>query len=181
MLALLQPLTPKFRLMQNICEIMVQEKKYFNRLVGRNCRLDEIQAAFLRYKLKNIDFENDIRIRNASIYNERLSELKDKLILPKFVNPDSKHVWHIYILLTEKRNELHQFLKENQVTTIFHYPIPPHKQECFKNTNISKLDLKISEQIHKQCISLPISSLHSSDEINYVCDKVIEFSVIKIF
>ena len=151
------------------------EKKYFNRLIGSNCRLDEIQAAFLSCKLKNIDQENDIRIRNANIYNKRLSRLKDKLILPSFGNSDYKHVWHVYVLLTNKRNELHEFLKENKITTIFHYPIPPHKQECFHKTNISKLQLKISEKIHEQCISLPISALHSSNEINYVCDKIFEF------
>ena len=143
------------------------QKKYFNRLIGRNCRLDEIQAAFLSIKLKNIDEENKVRIRNASIYRERLGAISNnEILLPSKTNNDFLHSWHIFVLLTKKREALNKFLKENKIDTLYHYPIPPHKQECFRNSPISKIKLPISEIIHKQCISLPISSLHSDAEIN---------------
>ena len=105
----------------------------------------------------------------------RLSFLQDKIKLPNDFNENYKHVWHIFIILTEKRNQLHEFLKNKGVETIFHYPIAPHKQECFKDSEISKMKLPISEKIHKECISLPMSPLHTSQEINYVCDCIIEF------
>ena len=150
--------------------------KYHNRLIGRNCRLDEIQAAFLNIKLKNIDKENKVRRGHASLYIKRLKELGDKeILIPSNLNNDFEHTWHIFVILTKKRDELNKFLKEEKIGTVFHYPVPPHKQECFKNTQISKLRLPISERIHKECLSLPISGFHSNEEINHVCDKIIEF------
>lgn len=149
--------------------------KYKYKYIGRNCRLDEIQAAFLRIKLKKLDKENIMRNKLSLIYFSRLNKLKGDLQLPKIIKLPSFNSWHLFVVLTPKRDQLHQYLCENNIYTLFHYPISPHKQECFQNSEFNKLNLPISEKIHSECISLPISPLHSKEEINYVCDKLEEF------
>ena len=150
-------------------------KKYNYNLIGKNCRLDEIQAAFLRIKLKNIDKENILRNQLAEIYFSRLESLQYRFSLPQKTLPSNYNSWHLFVLLTSKRNLLHKYLLEKGINTLFHYPIAPHQQECFKGTKVGNLKLPISEEIHNKCISLPISSQHTQREINYVCDNIEKF------
>ena len=122
-------------------------KKYVNDFQGLNSRLDEIQAGFLSVKLKYIDFENARRQEIAARY---IAEIKnDKIILP--VNPTDvkNHVWHLFVVRTENRTALQDFLLENGVQTLIHYPIPPHKQEAYKAMNNESYP--ITEKIHNEC------------------------------
>ena len=145
-------------------------KKYYNIYEGFNMRLDENQAAWLRIKLKGLNKENEHRQKLAIIYNNNL-KLND-LIVPKQASY-GKHIYHIYAVLHPKRDDLQNYLLQNGIQTLIHYPIPPHKQEAFKNWN--NMSFPISEKIHKQELSLPMSPVHTIEEIKYVCDIINNF------
>ena len=127
-------------------------KKYVFKYIGRNSRLDEIQAAVLDVKLKYLDADNTARKNIAKCYIENV--VNPEIILPK-VNDWSAHVFHIFPIRCKKRDELQRFLADNGVQTLIHYPIPPHKQECYSNWN--HLSFPITERIHNEELSLPIS------------------------
>jgi dTDP-4-amino-4,6-dideoxygalactose transaminase len=147
------------------------EAKYQNEYIGVNSRLDELQAAFLNVKLPNLDIENNKRKAIANLY---LSEIKnDKISLPTFSFPGvasyeakQSHVFHLFVIRTENRTELQQYLLENGIETMIHYPIPPHKQKAFSNWK--SLSFPITEKIHKEILSLPISPVLTMDEVDYV-------------
>ena len=132
------------------------KKKYENQYKGINSRLDEIQAAMLRVKLKNLD--NDIKQRRL-IANYYLDNIENKKILLPKVSAKNNHVWHLFVIRAEKRDELKDYLEKNGVNTIIHYPIPPHKQIAYKEW--SSEIYKISEEIHSKVLSLPLSSVQS--------------------
>lgn len=139
------------------------EKKYHNELVGINSRLDEIQAAFLNVKLPFLEEENNKR---RSIAKRYISEIKnDKIILPK-CNFSTNHVFHLFVIRTEKRDVLQEYLKQNEIETIIHYPIPPHKQKALESWNT--LSFPITEKIHDEVLSLPISPILTDDEVSRV-------------
>ena len=142
------------------------EVKYRNEYVGVNSRLDELQAAFLNVKLLNLDKENNIRKAIAKRY---LSEIKnDKIILPTLSSRGTKqsHVFHLFVIRTEKRDELQQYLLENGIQTMIHYPIPPHKQKAFLAWN--DLSFPITEKIHSEVLSLPISPVLTVEEVRFI-------------
>lgn len=136
------------------------EKKYVNSYLGLNSRMDEIQAAFLTVKLKYLDAENVIRKRIAKYYISNIQN--PHIVLPSYPNDDS-HVWHVFIIRTKVREELQEYLTLNNVQTLIHYPIPPHKQKCYQTLN--QLSLPITEQIHKEVLSLPISPVMTQEEV----------------
>ncbi len=139
------------------------EKKYHNEFIGVNSRLDEIQAAFLNVKLPFLDEENNNRKVIAKRY---LSEIKnDKIILP-YWDFSNNHVFHLFVIRTENREVLQDYLKKNEIETIIHYPIPPHKQKAFESWN--NLSFPISEKIHDEVLSLPISPIMTDDEVSKV-------------
>ena len=139
------------------------EAKYQNEFIGVNSRLDELQAAFLNVKLPHLDAENTIRKAIAKRY---LDEIKnDKITLP-FWNLSDNHVFHLFVIRTENREELQQYLLENGIQTVIHYPIPPHKQKAFKAWN--HLSFPITERIHKEVLSLPISPVLTKEEVDFV-------------
>lgn len=141
------------------------EKKYQNEFVGVNSRLDELQAAFLNVKLPNLNSDNQKRREVARRY---LTEIKnDKIILP-FWDLSENHLFHLFVIRTEKRNELQQFLLENGVQTMIHYPIAPHKQKAFSDWN--NLSFPITEKIHNEVLSLPMSPILTNDEISFVIE-----------
>lgn len=135
-------------------------KKYVFKYVGRNSRLDEIQAAVLDVKLKHLDEDIAIRKRIAKMYIDQISN-------PSIVTPIIKdwdaHVFHIFTIRCKRRDELQKYLEENGVQTIIHYPIPPHKQECYKEW--SQMSFPITEQIHAEELSLPISPVMTDKEV----------------
>lgn len=145
-------------------------KKYHNIYKGVNSRLDEIQAAILDVKLKYLDSDNQKRREIAKYYLANITN--PKIILPKFKEEDS-HVWHVFVVRTEKRDEFQQYLSQNDIQTIIHYPTPPHKQEAYKEWN--NRSYPITEEIHKTIISLPISPVMTEDEINKVVEVVNAF------
>ena len=124
-------------------------KKYENLYKGYNSRLDEIQAAMLRVKLKYLDEENAKRKEIAKYYLENINN--DKIILPKIIT-DS--VWHLFVIRTKERDELQKYLAENGIQTLIHYPIPPHKQKAYKEWN--NLSFPITEKLSREILSLPI-------------------------
>lgn len=141
------------------------EKKYFNHFQGVNSRLDELQAGLLSIKLKYLQLETEIR---RSIANAYLSGIKNSnLILPVFSNHDS-HVWHLFVIRTSNRDKFQQFLFDNGVQTVIHYPVPPHKQSAYKSMN--SLNFPITEEIHKTIISIPLDISMSDEDVMTVIE-----------
>ncbi|AYJ79909.1 aminotransferase [Aliarcobacter cryaerophilus ATCC 43158] len=134
-------------------------KKYENLYKGVNSRLDEIQAAMLRVKLKYLDNEVEKRREIANYYLQNIKN--DNIILPT-VRAKNNHVWHLFVIKTNKRDELQKYLLVNDIQTLIHYPIPPHKQTAYKEWNNESY--LTSEQIHNEVISLPISGVQSFED-----------------
>src|SRR5690554_5770753 len=139
------------------------QKKYENEFIGLNSRLDEIQAAFLKVKLKDLDIHNQRRREVAKRY---LSEIKNPKIVLPYYNGSENHVFHLFVIRTENRQKLQSYLLKNNIETLIHYPIPPHKQQAMKA--FSHLSLPITEQIHNQVLSIPISPVLTDDQISKV-------------
>lgn len=139
------------------------EKKYYNDFIGINSRLDEIQAAFLNVKLPYLEAENKQRKVIAKRY---LTEIKnDKIVLP-FWDLSDNHVFHLFVIRTQNRNELQQFLNEKGIETLIHYPVPPHQQKALPHWN--HLSFPITEMIHNEVLSLPMSPIMTDDEVTEV-------------
>ena len=147
------------------------EVKYYNNYIGINSRLDELQAAFLNVKLPNLDSDNEHRRAVAKRY---LSEINnDKITLP-FWDYTNNHVFHLFVIRTENRMELQDYLKENGIETMIHYPVPPHKQKAFspETSGWNHLSFPITEKIHNEVLSLPISPIMTIDEVDYIIKKL---------
>lgn len=145
-------------------------KKYVCDYQGLNSRLDEIQAAVLRIKLPWLDSDNQRRREIASYYIENIKH--SEIVLPVTdyrlpITDYSSHVWHLFVIRSTQRDHLQKYLSDNGVQTLIHYPIPPHKQVAYKAFN--NLSLKITEQIHSQVLSLPMSPLMLTAEAQSVC------------
>jgi dTDP-4-amino-4,6-dideoxygalactose transaminase len=144
--------------------------KYHNQYKGVNSRLDELQAALLLVKLKYLDAETDKRRHVANLYSTTINN--PRIILPKYANDDS-HVWHLYVIRSFERDRLQTYLFDNGIQTVIHYPIPPHKQEAYSELN--HLNLPISEQIHLQVLSLPMSHILQDSEVAYIVETINAF------
>lgn len=147
------------------------ELKYYNDYIGINSRLDELQAAFLNVKLPNLDADNEHRRTVAKRY---LSEIKNNKITLPFWDLSDNHVFHLFVIRTEKRKELQDYLKENGIETMIHYPVPPHKQKAFspETSGWNNLSFPITEKIHNEVLSLPISPIMTVDEVDFVIQKL---------
>lgn len=145
-------------------------EKYVFKYIGRNSRLDEIQAAVLNVKLKYLDEDLAIRKEVAKYYSGNITN--PKIIVP-IVNDWDSHVFHIFPIRCKQRDELQKYLVRNEVQTIIHYPIPPHKQGCYKEWN--NLSFPITEQIHAEELSLPMSPVMTSEEIQKVVGLISAF------
>lgn len=135
-------------------------KKYVFKYTGRNSRLDEIQAAVLDVKLKYLDEDNRKRMLAANYYYDNI---RNPLITFPRRMAEESNVFHIFPILCPYRDELQVYLAENNIQTLIHYPIPPHKQECYKEWN--GMTFPITEKIHKEELSLPISQVMLHDEV----------------
>jgi dTDP-4-amino-4,6-dideoxygalactose transaminase len=139
------------------------EQKYYNEYIGVNSRLDELQASFLNLKLPNLDADNEKR---RSIAKRYLSEIKnDKIIFP-FWDLSSNHVFHLFVIRTANREALQEYLAQNNIQTVIHYPVPPHKQKAFPEWN--NLSFPITEKIHNEVLSLPMSSVLMDTEVDFI-------------
>ncbi len=140
-------------------------KKYENLYQGVNSRLDEIQAALLRVKLRHIDTEITARRTISKTYQEGLKHLN--VVLPSWGSEET-HVFHLFVIRIQQREKTQRFLTENGVNTMIHYPIPPHIQPAYHSFDLTQKILPISEEIHRSCLSLPISPTMTLEEANIV-------------
>jgi dTDP-4-amino-4,6-dideoxygalactose transaminase len=145
--------------------------KYHNEYQGLNSRMDEIQAAFLDIKLKYLDAENQRRREIAQFYCENIKH--PDIILPNYNNFSLftfhfslSHVWHLFVIRHPRRDELQKYLTENDIQTLIHYPIPPHRQLAYREWN--RLSFTITEKIHSEVLSLPISPVLLQDEASVI-------------
>jgi len=143
------------------------DRKYHHIYKGVNSRLDEIQAAVLDVKLAGLDADNARRREIAAYYRRAITN--PNVILPQTYDEDAA-VWHVFAVRTERRDEFQKYLANNGVQTIIHYPTPPHKQEAYAEWN--DLSYPITEKIHREIISLPISPVMTDEEAAYVADMV---------
>jgi dTDP-4-amino-4,6-dideoxygalactose transaminase len=144
------------------------KQKYVHEYQGLNSRMDEIQAAVLDVKLRYLDIENQRRREIAQYYCSHINN--EKITLPLITNHlplTTNHVWHLFVIRTSKRDQLQQYLTGNDVQTLIHYPIPPHKQGAYASMN--NLSLPITEKIHSEVISLPMSGVVEMKEVERVC------------
>jgi len=137
---------------------------------GVNSRLDEIQAAILNVKLKYLDRDNARRREVAKIYIREINN--PSLILPCYSGGED-HIFHLFVILCQERNQLQQYLAGHDIQTVIHYPIPPHRQKAYREWN--GLSLPVTEQIHEQALSLPISPVMEMKDIEKVIDVVNSF------
>ncbi|MES2276341.1 MAG: DegT/DnrJ/EryC1/StrS family aminotransferase [Bacteroidota bacterium] len=149
------------------------EKKYFNEVKGYNSRLDELQAGILLVKLKYLDEFTKLRIHNAELYNSLLNGVGD-LITPA-IYPGATHVYHLYIIRTNKRDALQKYLNERNIGTLLHYPVPPHLQKAYAELDIPKGAFPLAEIFSETMISLPMYPGLKRDEIIYITDAIKAF------
>lgn len=146
-------------------------KKYHHLYKSVNSRLDEFQAAMLRVKLRHLDSAISKRRTAADYYLAHISN--PLIVLPKVIEPQG-HAWHLFVVKCKERNRLQQYLTDHQIQTVIHYPIPPHKQEAYKEWNGHSFP--VSEQLHEEVISLPLSDVISEEDMKTVSDKLNQFN-----
>jgi dTDP-4-amino-4,6-dideoxygalactose transaminase len=147
--------------------------KYVNDEIGFNMRMDECQAAFLNVKLNYLSTWIKQRQEIADWYNIHLSNISGLIL--HYVAPNATHTYHLYVVRTEKRDALMNYLSEHEVGTLIHYPIPPHLQKAYSNLEFSKGDFPIAEEIADTCLSLPIWPGMSEDEVIYIAKIIKQF------
>lgn len=163
-------LANKFKVLRNYGS----EKRYHNKVIGANSRLDEIQAGLLRVKLTHLRELNDERRALSETY---LQKLNNPLIeLPK-LRKDCETVWHQFVINTEFRDELISYLEKKEIATLIHYPIPPHLSEAYQYLDIKEGSLPITESYAKQVLSIPLYNGMTTEEQNWVIDSINAFEV----
>jgi dTDP-4-amino-4,6-dideoxygalactose transaminase len=148
-------------------------QKYNHETYGHNYRMEGIQGAVLGVKLKHLPIWTEKRRAVAAKYNASLSNVGD-IVLPKEM-PYAKHVYHLYVIQTTKRDELQNYLTTNDIGTGLHYPIPLHLQKCFSQLGYRKGIFPVSEQLADRCLSLPMFAEMQDEQINYVVEKIKKF------
>lgn len=151
-----------------------EEKKYRAVIKGFNSRLDEIQAAVLKVKLTHLNRWNEIRQNYAGLYN---SLLKDSLVTIPIEKKYAKHVYHLYVIRTQKRNKLQEWLKEKGIATITHYPEPIHLQQAYRDLGYENGDFPITEKFAEEILSLPMYPELTEEQIEYICQAVSDFQL----
>jgi dTDP-4-amino-4,6-dideoxygalactose transaminase len=144
--------------------------KYYNEVKGFNSRLDELQAAMLRVKLSKLDKWNERRSKVARIYLQELKNCNDLIIpyVPEWAEPS----WHLFVVRSQKRDELQSYLIKNDIGTLIHYPVPPHLSEAYADMNYKIGDFPITEKIAKSVLSLPMGPHISDIEISEIRTKI---------
>ena len=154
------------------------QKKYVFKYTGRNSRLDEIQAAVLDVKLKYLVEDNQHRKEVAHYYYEHI---KNPFITMPDLLPDEQNAYHLFPILVSdgKRDALHDYLEQNGIGTVCHYPIAPHKQECYVKAdwNMPQLSLPITERLADQELSLPIGPAIAIEDLEWVVEKINSFGI----
>ncbi len=148
-------------------------KKYYHDFIGHNYRMEGIQGAILRVKLNHLDGWVDARRRNAGLYRDYLKDVKE-IVLPEEM-PGAKHVYHLFVIRAPRREELQDFLSQNQIYTGIHYPIPCHLQKAYEGIAPGKGSCPISEKYADEIVSLPMFAELTEEEIAAVAEKIAEF------
>jgi dTDP-4-amino-4,6-dideoxygalactose transaminase len=148
------------------------KEKYVNEVPGMNSRTDEIQAAVLDVKLLRLDADNERRRWIANAYMEGIDN--PLIVLPRLPKDQREHVFYVFPIRCSYRQQLMDFLREKGIETLIHYPIPPHQQAAMPM--FAHLKLPVTEQIHREILSLPISPMMSEDEIRMVVDAINQFN-----
>lgn len=162
-------LADKIRMLRNYGS----KEKYYNEIEGLNTRLDEIQASILNIKLSHYD---DIVLERRSIAEKYLFSIHNPKVMLPTIESLSDHVYHLFVIQSEQRDNLQHFLSENHIKTQIHYPIPPHLADCYKKLGYKEGSFPITEKYAKQIISLPLYEGMTDYEINYVSDVINRFS-----
>jgi len=143
-------------------------QKYHNVYQGPNSRLDELQAALLRVRLRHLDLEND---RRRAAANRYVAEMRNPAVrLPQVVAGEASHVWHVFVVRVSDRESFVRHLTASGIQTVIHYPIPPHRQSCYPE--LHHLSLPLTEAIHREVVSLPISPVMTDGEVSAVIEAV---------
>ena len=144
-------LAGKIKMLRNYGSI----KRYYNEVIGYNSRLDELQAAFLRIKLRHLNEWNNRRKQIAKFYLEKLALSADKLILPH-VPEWAEPVWHLFVIRHRQRDRLQEKLKDAGIGTLIHYPVPPHLSEAYMGVKFSSAGFPIAEELARTVLSIPM-------------------------
>ena len=150
-----------------------QARKYFHDLEGYNGRLDAIQAAVLRIKLKRLQDWNQSRRKNAALYTELLQDVPG-ITLPVEAG-FAESVYHLYVILADNRDGLQKFLSEKGIATGLHYPLPLHLQKAYTHLGYVKGDFPVAESAAERLLSLPMYPELTAEQIDYVCTQIREF------
>lgn len=150
------------------------EKRYYNSVIGTNSRLDELQAALLRVKLKHLEELQGERDRLAKKYLEKIN---NPLIMLPQVADKCTSVWHLFVVGCQKRDELMEYLAQNDIQTLIHYPVPPHLQEAYHGLGYKRGDFPIAEKHADTVLSLPLYIGMTDQEIDYVIEIINKFEV----
>ena len=148
------------------------EKRYYNKVIGANSRLDEIQEALLRTRLKYIDEINEERVKIVENYQNKI--VNDKIIKP-ITRKNTEPVWHQFVIRTEKRDALIDYLSSNNIGSIIHYPIPPHLAEAYASLGYKKGDFIKTEKFADTVLSLPLYNGMTERERDYVIEVINQF------
>ncbi|MBS7530676.1 DegT/DnrJ/EryC1/StrS family aminotransferase [Hazenella sp. IB182353] len=146
--------------------------KYYHSMIGYNSRLDELQATMLRIKLRFLDQWNDARREKAAFYNEALANTP--LITP-FADDDRKHIYHLYILQAENRDEMMHYLKEKGIASGVYYPVPLHQQNVYLPLGYQEGSLPVSEYMSKRTFAIPLYAELDQDAMNYIVETIQAF------
>jgi len=144
------------------------KRKYYNLIKGVNSRLDEIQAAILRIKLKYLDKWNKRRNKVAQFYIENLKTNSQHIILPKIL-VGNKHVWHLFVIRTRERRRLINFLNKHDIGWFIHYPVPPYNQMAYKEMDYLNNEFPLTNKLSNEILSLPMSPHLKKEELEYIC------------
>ncbi len=148
------------------------EKRYYNKIVGANSRLDELQAGLLRVRLKHL---GELAEEKKNICDRYLAEIRnEKIILPK-IREGATHIWHQFVVKSHYRDELIKYLEDKGIGTIIHYPIPPHLSEAYQYLGMHEGDLPITEEYAKSVLSIPLYNGMTSSEIDYIICQINDF------
>lgn len=161
-------LAQKFRVFRNYGS----EKRYYNKIVGANSRLDELQAGLLRVRLSHIHELTDEKVRIAERYSREIKN--DKIQLPSLAK-GATCVWHQYVIRSEQREKLIDYLNKKEIGTIIHYPIPPHLAEAYQYLGHKAGFLPITENLAKTVLSIPMYNGMTDEEQTYVINALNEF------
>ena len=148
-----------------------QRKRYCHDIKGFNSRLDELQAAFLRKKLEHLNRWNEWRRRLAQIYHDSLG----KSVVKPIEKDYAYHIYHLYVIRSQHRDDLQKYLMKNGIQTLIHYPVPVHLQQAYYDLNIKPESLPITEKYAAEILSLPMYPELKDDDVFYVADKINDF------